>query len=184
MSGRKSHHEEKRPDHELTVFTKVQDLIEYSLSITDKFPKKVRFTVTSRIQNTSLDIYNFLIEANETFIDLKTLKDMKKTINSLEHKRKNQSFDNTKNDDFYFRENKLLLLRINFSNKYDERISERRNYQNHALASTKKMAFFVRLSFQNKYISLKQYTYWSEKIEEVKKMIAGWIRSDRERYQY
>jgi hypothetical protein len=182
MSGRRAHFEQKRKDHELTVFTKSQELIEYSLNITEKFPKKERFVITSRIQNTALEIYENLINANETFIDLKTLRDMKKTIKVLENRRKND--EKEKNEEYFFRENKLFMLRVNFSNKYDERINERRSYQNKALTNAKKLAFFIRLSFQKRYISEKQYEYWSLMTDEVKRMIAGWINSDRERYQY
>ena len=50
---------------ELTVITKAKDLCNYILTVTDKSPKKFRFTLTSRLQNYSLTIVELLLSANE-----------------------------------------------------------------------------------------------------------------------
>ena len=50
---------------ELSVITKSKDLCNYILTITDKSPKKFRFTLVSRLQNYSLAIIENLLSANE-----------------------------------------------------------------------------------------------------------------------
>jgi hypothetical protein len=50
---------------ELSVITKSKDLCNYILTITDKSPKKFRFTLVSRLQNYSLSIIENLLSANE-----------------------------------------------------------------------------------------------------------------------
>ncbi len=53
--------------HELTVILKAKELASYILTITDKSPKRFRFTLSSRLQNYALDIIENLYLANETF---------------------------------------------------------------------------------------------------------------------
>lgn len=51
------------------LVTKAQQLCEYTIRLTsncDKFPKKYRFTVSDRMQRVSMDIYEFLLDANRT----------------------------------------------------------------------------------------------------------------------
>jgi len=60
-------HESKEPS-ELTVITKAKDLVKHTMiltSNTDRYPKKYRFTLTDRLQNKVLSIYECLLEANE-----------------------------------------------------------------------------------------------------------------------
>lgn len=60
---------EKKPG-ELTVLARSRDLIYYTLEITNnvrRFPKKIRFTVTNRLQDKALNIYELIFEANELF---------------------------------------------------------------------------------------------------------------------
>ncbi|MBR1740306.1 MAG: four helix bundle protein [Lachnospiraceae bacterium] len=53
---------------ELSVITKAKDLCSYIMTITDKSPKRFRFTLVSRMQNYSLDVIENLIRANEIFV--------------------------------------------------------------------------------------------------------------------
>lgn len=58
----------QREDNELAVFARARDLISYTLRITnnpERFPKKVRFTITNRIQDKVITLYECLLEANE-----------------------------------------------------------------------------------------------------------------------
>lgn len=55
---------------ELAVFGKCRDLIEYTLKITNntkRFPKKMRFTLTNRIQDCAIELYKCLLYANEIY---------------------------------------------------------------------------------------------------------------------
>lgn len=71
---------------ELTVIVKAKELASYVLTITEKSPKRFRFTLVSRLQNYSLDIIEELYLANEVF-----LKDEKSAETRLRHQRKAQT---------------------------------------------------------------------------------------------
>lgn len=53
---------------ELGVISKAKELSSYILTVTDKSPKRFRFTLTSRLQNYSLDVIENLYLANEVFV--------------------------------------------------------------------------------------------------------------------
>ena len=48
---------------DLPVFTKWMELVEWLLPTTEKFPKKVRFSLSQRIDNLALDVVEDLVEA-------------------------------------------------------------------------------------------------------------------------
>lgn len=58
----------RNEESELTVITRAKELCQYILVITDKSPKKFRFTLISRLQNYSLSIIEHLYKANHIFI--------------------------------------------------------------------------------------------------------------------
>ncbi|MFD1203605.1 four helix bundle protein [Sporosarcina contaminans] len=66
----------------MTVFTRCKDLIAYSLQITNntnRFPKKIRFTITNRLQDMVLKMYENLLMANEIFpIDQEDIRERKR----------------------------------------------------------------------------------------------------------
>ena len=53
---------------ELVVITKAKDLCSYVFTVTDKSPKRFRFTLVARLQGYALDTVESLDLANETFI--------------------------------------------------------------------------------------------------------------------
>jgi hypothetical protein len=53
---------------ELTVITKANDLCSYVLTVTEKSPKRFRFTIVGKMQNLTLDIIENLYRANEVFV--------------------------------------------------------------------------------------------------------------------
>lgn len=53
---------------ELAVITKAKDLCSYVLTVTDKSPKRFRFTLTAKLQNYALNIIENLYRANEVFV--------------------------------------------------------------------------------------------------------------------
>jgi hypothetical protein len=57
---------EEEKTNEMLIFTKWVDFLEWLLPALDKFPKKVRFTFTQRIENLALDIVEDLVEARYT----------------------------------------------------------------------------------------------------------------------
>lgn len=55
---------------EMAAFAKSRDLISHTLLMTNntrRYPKSMRFTLTNRIQQTAIDIYESLLQANEIF---------------------------------------------------------------------------------------------------------------------
>lgn len=59
----------KKPG-EMKVLAKSKDLVDYTLQVTNsvkRFPKKLRFTLTNRLQEKSLEVHELLIEANEIY---------------------------------------------------------------------------------------------------------------------
>ncbi len=57
-----------RKNSELIVITKAKDLISYLFTVTEKSPKKFRFTLVNRMINISLEILENLIFANEIML--------------------------------------------------------------------------------------------------------------------
>lgn len=52
---------------ELTVITKAKDLCRVVLEVTEKSPKRFRFTLSTRMQNLSLEVIECLYRANEIY---------------------------------------------------------------------------------------------------------------------
>ncbi|WP_274968565.1 four helix bundle protein [Succinimonas amylolytica] len=61
----------KKQQSELTVITRANELCSYIFTVTQKSPKQFRFTFTGRLQNSSLNVLEYLIRANETPLDRK-----------------------------------------------------------------------------------------------------------------
>lgn len=61
-----------KKENELGVIMKCRKLIEYIFTVTEKSPKKFRFTIVSRLQNSALLAMEHLIRANEVYIKDKT----------------------------------------------------------------------------------------------------------------
>ena len=51
------------PASELPVFVRWMEFVQWLLPATEKFPKRLRFTLTNRIDNLALDIVEELVEA-------------------------------------------------------------------------------------------------------------------------
>ncbi|MBG9548360.1 four helix bundle protein [Cytobacillus firmus] len=66
----------------MTVFAKCRDLIAYTFQITNnttRFPKRIRFTVTNRLQEMTLLMYENLLMANEIFpVDAEDVRERKR----------------------------------------------------------------------------------------------------------
>ena len=62
----------KRKDSELLVIVKAKDLGNYVFTVTDKSPKKFRFSLISRMQNLALSAVENLYRANMVYVKDKT----------------------------------------------------------------------------------------------------------------
>jgi hypothetical protein len=52
---------------ELTVITKAKELCRYVMAVTEKSPKRFRFTLVSRMQNLALDVIDNAYRANDIY---------------------------------------------------------------------------------------------------------------------
>lgn len=53
---------------ELAVITKAKDLCSYIMTVTDKSPKRFRFTLVAKMQNYALNTIENLYRANEVYV--------------------------------------------------------------------------------------------------------------------
>ena len=53
---------------ELAVITKAKDLCSYVMTVTDKSPKRFRFTLVAKLQSYALNTIESLYRANEVFV--------------------------------------------------------------------------------------------------------------------
>lgn len=74
----------KHEESELLVIVKAKDLGNYIFTVTDKSPKKFRFSLISRLQNLALSVIENLYRANMVFV-----KDSK-AIDKIEVRKKYQ----------------------------------------------------------------------------------------------
>lgn len=162
---------------EMAIFTKSKELITLTYQLSENWPKKYRFDLTTRIRNTSIDIYEALIEANEIYVDTKLLDDLRKSIDHLKGKLSNNQTNTSP-----FLEFKLLTLKLTEANKLDERITKRRDIQNQAFASLKKIDYFFTEAYSNKLINAKKWERVSELITEITRLLKAWLKSDRKRF--
>ena len=58
-----------RKQSELSVIVKAKDLCSYILTVTEKSPKRFRFTLTSKLQTYALNVLENLYRANEVFLE-------------------------------------------------------------------------------------------------------------------
>ncbi len=50
----------------VTIYTKTYDLLVWLIPLTQKFPKDQRFVLAKRVQDTTLDLYELLVQARRT----------------------------------------------------------------------------------------------------------------------
>ncbi len=75
----------KKGRNELTIITKTKNLCSYVLTVTDKSPKKFRFTLVAKLQNNALDALESLFLANEIYVGEK---DKSQIAKRQDHQRK------------------------------------------------------------------------------------------------
>lgn len=67
---------------------------------------------------------------------------------------------------------KYILYANKIANKYN-----RLDILNRLDAEIAMQSFFVRFSYKNKYINTSNYYEWSKRLEEIGKILGGWIKS-------
>ncbi len=108
---------------DLPIFTRWMQFLEWLLPTTEKFPKRIRFTFSDRIENLALDIAEDLVEAR------------------------------------YSRDKKTILYRINLR--------------------LEKLRILLRLCHSLRYLPHQAYEHASKAINEVGRMLGGWIKEQQ-----
>jgi hypothetical protein len=76
---------------ELAVIGAAKTLAGHVFKITQGAPKQYRFSLSGRMQNMALELVRLLYSANETYVDMKLLRDMDKSIEALAKRKKYES---------------------------------------------------------------------------------------------
>lgn len=173
-------YEKNKKFTDLTVITKSKDLSKYIFETTQNSPKKFRFSLISKVQKISLDITEGLNNANDTFIDLKLLKDLDKSIVASE-KELIKVKDNFEKQHL---ENKILTLKLTRASKFEERIMKRIDGQYKTMNQLKELDHLIVVSREMHCISYKQQEHIANLISEIRRMLYKWIESDKKRYKY
>lgn len=164
---------------ELIAIKKAKELSAVVFEITERSPKKFRFTLVSRMQNLSLDIVTALYNANDVFVKSKLISDMERSIISA---KKKSGFTNS--TEWLFYKNKLYNLQLTKALKTDERVTKRLNYSYEAMTKTKQLDYLVCLSAQTGCITQKQHKRLAKLLYEVRCLIGAFINSDKKRFNY
>lgn len=114
-------------DKEMAVFVHAKKLSEYIFVITEKSPKKLRWSIVSRLQNCSVDVVENLYRANY------------------------------------------------------EKGEARAAFQKQAMVSLNLLDFFTETAKTKQAINLRQTGVIAKQLTEVKKLLYGWVRSDKRR---
>ncbi len=168
---------DRRRESELIVITKAKELSRYVFQVTQHAPKKFRFSLVSKMQTLSLEVIECIYQANETYVDLKLLQD-------LEHSLQATTLDGVDLEEFYFRKNKRLQLRMARATLYEERVSRRFDHAFAAITKLKELDHMVVLSREMLCIMPKQHELIAKHIWDVRNLLGAWIKSDRKRYKY
>ncbi|MDE6597716.1 MAG: four helix bundle protein [Clostridia bacterium] len=113
-------------DKEMAVFTHAKKLSEYIFVITEKSPKKYRWSIVSRLHNTSIDIIENLYRANYE----------RETVNRVE-----------------FQKRSMVALNL--------------------------LDFYAETAKCKQAINLHQMSVIARQISEVKRLLTGWIKSNK-----
>lgn len=107
-------------ENELPIFSKWFDFVKWLFPFSDKLPKKIRFSVTNRINNLALDVIEDLIEAG-------------------------------------YSRNKMTALRA-------------------ANLRLEKIRILLRICFEEQWIPHKNFQHAIKMVNEVGKMLGGWMK--------
>ncbi|MGN0181887.1 MAG: hypothetical protein ACI4DP_05690 [Candidatus Ornithomonoglobus sp.] len=164
---------------DLKVLAKAKELAALIFEITDKSPKKFRFTIVSRMQNLSLEIISGLYMANDTFIDMTIISDMSKTI---DYTKNIKNFAGEEERIYY--KNKIFELKMVRALKMEEKIEKRLNHSYSAFTKLKELDWLITLSAQMQCITSKQQERIASVLYDVRRLTAGFIKSDKRRFNY
>lgn len=163
-------------ENELQVIKKSKELSKLIFEITEKSPKKFRFTIVTRLQNCSIEVVSNLLFANDTIVNLKILADYEKTIHYL------TTAENSSLSEF--EKLKLFELKMAKAKLLNERVTKRVEYSQNAVVKLKEIEWLTVMAKDMNCITGDQYKSLSQLIFEVRRLLYGFVKKDRERYNY
>jgi hypothetical protein len=162
---------------EMAVFTRAKELSKAIFVVTQDAPKKFRFSLVSRLQDTSLAVVGHLYRANEVFMNPSSCS----IANSLSTGCQESSLHGI---------NCLKKAASEMANPIDtvcgvklvaERAVKRLDEQTEAMACLKELDHLLVLAREMQCINVRQHEQLSVRLAETIKLLGGWIRADQKR---
>lgn len=164
---------------ELSVIKKSKNLTALIFEITELSPKKFRHSIVLRMQNFAIDLVSALYMANDTIVNVKLLEDYDKSIKYLNDKAKHDPQSLEPDEKI-----KLFELKINRANIFSQRVTKRADYCFDAMNALKKLDWLCLLAKETGCITENQFKRIAPLLLEVRRLLAGFIKSDRKRYNF
>lgn len=162
---------------DLKVIAKAKELSELVYEITERSPKKFRYTIVGLMQNLSLEIVTELYAANDTYVSSRLAEDLKTSIAHLGNKT-----EFTDPSVRLYNDAKLTMMKIERRRILTERAEERVNHSRAAMLKLREIDWLVSLAAKTQCITRKQQERLARAIYEERVLIGGFIKSDRQRY--
>ena len=163
---------------ELEVVAKAKELAGIVFEVCERAPKKFRLDFLPAMRNAALEIVRNINRANETYIDIKLVRDINKTITAAA-KQTAQS-ENTQG----FEQLRLFVLKLAKAFKHEERVGKRLDHCFEALNLCKELDFLITLGTANQAVTSRQRERLAGMLENVRNMIGAYIKANKRQYGY
>ena len=170
----------KNSTNELLVISKSKELCDVVFEITSRSPKQYRASIVSRMQNISLDVISKINQANDMKIDLQYTMDLNARLELL----KKQEKDCKDDVSLLILNQKLMILGLERTRTRRRRIEKRMDLSYSALTSLRELDYLIVLAEKRQCITNKQRNRLAALLFEVRRLLVGYIRADKERYKY
>jgi len=176
---------------ELKVVAKAKDLATVVFDVCSRAPKQFRGDLVPRMRNISMEIVRNIGRANETYIDIKLVRDIESTLGALKviEKQKLAVLEASGDFDVALKEDdfdklRVFILKLAKAFKHEEKVGKRLEYAHEALNLCGELDFLLALAMANKAITVAQRERLAGLIEDVKSMIGAYIASNKKKYGY
>jgi hypothetical protein len=171
-----------KPKHaELIVIVRAKELAAVVFEVCELAPKKFRQDLLPAMRNAALDIVRYINRANNTYIDVKLLKDLDRAVAAAEKMEAARAFDEPPSE---FEQLRLFALKLAKAFKHEERVSRRLEYSFEAMNFVNELEHLITLATGYQAITLRQRERLSDVLDHVKNLIGAFIKSDKKRYGY
>lgn len=161
---------------ELTLVKKAKLLSREIFNVTERSPKKFRFTLVNRMQNLALDIIENIYSANNIVVMAKLVSDIDKTLKGNANRScKTQA-------EQLFLQTKKYQLKLVRALVIEKRLNDRLDFSYSALNKIRQLDYFISLAADEGCILKKQRERVAVLLYEVRSMLCAFIRADKKRY--